>query len=79
MLLEIYTAATGADATYDYWMAKGPDNIRRAKLHNVPGKTLYAFRAWGPNWIWNSTWNRGNSDAGFITDVDVDGNRFNPN
>jgi len=79
MLLEIYTAATGAGATYDYWMAKGPDNIWRAKLHNVPGKTLYAFRAWGPNWSWNSNWNRGNSAAGFMMDVDADGNRFNPN
>ena len=79
VLLEIYTAATGTDAVYDYWMVKGADNIWRAKLASVPGKIIYAFRAWGPNWPFSTTWARGNSAAGFITDVDANGNRFNPN
>ncbi len=85
ILLEIYSSATGTDAKYDYWMVKGSDNIWRAKLSgSLNVKTsgnyyLYAFRAWGPNWPYNSAWTRGNSAAGFISDVDSLGNRFNPN
>lgn len=79
VLLEIYSTATGQDAVYDYWMTKGSDNIWRAELASIPGKTLYAFRVWGPNWPYNTSWTRGNSNAGFITDVDTNGHRFNPN
>jgi isoamylase len=79
MVLEIYTADTQADAAYDYAMAKGPDNIWRAAVAKVPGLTLYAFRAWGPNWPFSSGWARGNSAAGFLCDCDSLGNRFNPN
>ncbi|MFZ5445696.1 MAG: alpha-amylase family glycosyl hydrolase [Myxococcota bacterium] len=79
MLLEVYGAATGQEAIADYWMVKGSDNVWRAELASVPGKTLYAFRAWGPNWPWNAAWSRGNSAAGFVSDVDAAGNRFNPN
>jgi len=38
----------------------------------------YGYRAWGPNWPFSSTWTKGSS-AGFILDVDAQGNRFNPN
>ena len=80
VLLEIYDAATGADALYDYWMEKGPDNIWRAKINNVPEHTLYAFRVWGPNWTFNQNWKRGNSAEGFISDMHAtDFHRFNPN
>ncbi|HEY1765063.1 MAG TPA: alpha-amylase family glycosyl hydrolase [Opitutaceae bacterium] len=79
IVLEIYTADTGADAAYDYAMAKGPDNVWRAAVARVPGLALYAFRAWGPNWPMSSAWSRGNSSAGFISDCDAWGNRFNPN
>lgn len=79
MLLEIYETAYGEDAKYDYWMEKGADNIWRAKLRNVPAGTLYAFRAWGPNWKFNQNWKRGNSNEGFVKDYDLVGNRFNPN
>ena len=79
VLLEIYTSATGADATYDYWLAKGSDNIWRGEIASVPGKTLYAFRAWGPNWPYDAAWARGGSSAGFVADVDASGNRFDPN
>ena len=79
MLLEIHGRAAGADAIYDYWMQKGPDSIWRAQIAQVPGKTLYAFRAWGPNWPFSPSWRRGNSAAGFVSDVDAQGNRFNPN
>ena len=79
ILLEIYDVAYGKDAKYDYWMEKGSDNIWRAKLKDVPVGTLYAFRAWGPNWIFDEDWSRGNNDEGFVSDYDSVGNRFNPN
>ena len=79
ILLEIYDAAYGNDAKYDYWMEKGSDNIWRAKLRGAGKGTLYAFRAWGPNWDYDEAWERGNSDEGFVSDYDSTGNRFNPN
>lgn len=39
---------------------------------------FYGYRAWGPNWPWVSGWQPG-SAAGFRTDVDSRGHRFNPN
>ena len=81
MLLEIYDTAYGEDAAYDYWMVKGSDNVWRAKVAGIGAGTLYAFRAWGPNWDYDPSWKRGNSDVGFESDYDYDlnGNRFNPN
>ena len=80
ILLEIYDDKTGSNAKYDYWMAKNSsDNIWRAKLKTVPNGTFYAFRVWGPNWTYDASWARGNSDKGFVNDVDTNGNRFNPN
>ncbi|MEE0879525.1 MAG: starch-binding protein [Treponemataceae bacterium] len=82
ILLEIYEEAYGenADAKYDYWMEKGSeDDYWRAKVAGVQSGTLYAFRAWGPNWKYSEEWTRGNSDAGYISDYDAQGNRFNPN
>lgn len=79
VVLEIYTSDTGADAAYDYTMAKGADNIWRAAIAQAPANTLYAFRAWGPNWPLDPNWNRGNSSAGYQSDCDTSGNRFNPN
>jgi glycogen operon protein len=38
----------------------------------------YGYVAWGPNWTYDEAWFPG-SVKGFIADVDVDGNRFNPN
>ena len=79
ILLEIYSAKTGENALYDYWMVKGADNIWRAKLKTVPNGTLFAFRVWGANWTFSSSWVRGNSATGFVSDVDSNGNRYNPN
>lgn len=79
VLLEIYGSAYGADALYDYWMEKGTDNVWRAKLSGSLAGKIYAFRCWGPNWTFSESWTRGGSDAGFISDYDDDGNRFNPN
>ena len=81
ILLEIYEQAYGENAVpvYDYWMEKGSDDIWRAKINGAPEGTLYAFRAWGPNWTFDEDWTRGGSNEGFISDVDSKGNRFNPN
>lgn len=98
ILLEIYDHKHWADADFDskaaqarrdYWLVKGPDNIWRGKLSEVPEGTLYAFRVWGPNWPWNEAWKRGHSNVGYISDVHRTGNvdnissytghRFNPN
>ncbi len=80
ILLEIYDATAGSDARFDYWLAKNPaDHVWRAKLARVPPGTAYGFRCWGPNWLFDAAWQRGGSAAGFVADVDAEGNRFNPN
>ena len=38
----------------------------------------YGFIAWGPNWPYDEDWIVG-STTGFRSDVDLEGNRFNPN
>lgn len=79
ILLEIYSEKSGVDAIYDYWLEKGDDNYWRAELNGNLTNNLYAFRAWGPNWEFSEDWTRGNSEAGFVSDYDTNGNRFNPN
>lgn len=79
ILLEIYNKAYSEDAAYDYWMEKGSDDVWRAKINGIANGTLYAFRAWGPNWAFDENWERGGSSAGFVADFDSNGNRFNPN
>jgi isoamylase len=44
----------------------------------IQGTVYYGYRAWGPNWPFNGAWTKGSS-AGFVADVDAQGNRFNPN
>ena len=79
ILLEIYDNKYGSDAKYDYWMKKDSNNVWRAKIKSAPKGTIYAFRCWGPNWEFDKAWTRGGSDKGFKSDVDGNGNRFNPN
>lgn len=79
IMLEIYTDKWGVDADKEYWMEKDEYDIWYAKVEGIGAGTLYAFRAWGPNWPYVETWTRGGSNAGFISDVDSKGNRFNPN
>lgn len=79
ILLEIYDNKYGSNAKYDYWMKKDSNNVWRAKIKSAPKGTIYAFRCWGPNWEFDKAWTRGGSDKGFKSDVDGNGNRFNPN
>jgi glycogen operon protein len=66
--------------TWQHELTAAPDG---APIHSiyVEGVGLgqhYGFIAWGPNWEYDEDWRPGNT-AGFRTDVDGDGNRFNPN
>lgn len=79
ILLEIYEKPSAVNAKYDYWMKKGSDNVWRAEIANVGKVVYYGFRVWGPNWEYSDSWKRGNSSAGFKSDFDAHGNRFNPN
>lgn len=79
VLIEIYDQATGVDAAHDYWMVRGADDVWRAEIAGIGPGTLYGFRCWGPNFVWDDAWARGGSPAGFRADVDTLGNRQNPN
>ena len=52
--------------------------IATLKAAGITGPVYYGYRAWGPNWPFARDWTKG-SNAGFISDVDAQGNRFNPN
>lgn len=80
MLLEIYERPMGADAVFACFMQKNPaDHVFRAKLRGCPQNTFYGFRCWGPNWAYDEAWSRAGSLAGYVSDFDAEGNRFNPN
>ncbi len=76
--LEIYPKVLGATATHTFLLAQGSDGIWRAKLQGLQLGTLVGYRVWGPNWPYDKAWKPG-SAAGFISDFDEQGNRFNPN
>jgi glycogen operon protein len=61
------------DATTNVWSVTVP-----VSALGFTGPVYYGYRAWGPNWPFNTSWTKG-SAAGFIADVDAQGNRFNPN
>lgn len=76
--LEIYPAALGATASHTFLLAQGKDGVWRGKLQGLQLCALYGFRVWGSNWPYVVGWAPG-SDAGFVSDLDEQGNRFNPN
>ena len=53
-------------------------DIDPANANKLFTDVYYGYRAWGPNWPYASGWVPG-SAAGFVSDVDTAGNRFNPN
>jgi isoamylase len=77
--LEIYAESFGAEPIAEHPMLRCADGLWRAKAPGLGKGTLYGYRAWGPNWPYDPAWKRGNSSAGFVADVDAQGNRFNPN
>jgi glycogen operon protein len=79
VVLELFAAPTGQDAAASFDLARGADAIWRAEVQGAGHGTLYGFRCWGPGWPSVPAWARGGSGAGFLADVDADGNRFDPN
>ena len=83
----LYKTASGAQEAVKYVLSKdAATNVWSktasvATLQNsygITGTVYYGYRAWGPNWAYNSAWTKG-SGTGFVTDIDASGNRFNPN
>jgi isoamylase len=77
--LELYGEAVGHDAFASFELVRCTDGIWRGKVEHVGEGALYAYRCWGGGWPYDPEWKRGGSDAGFVSDVDDHGNRFNPN
>ncbi|WP_197350431.1 isoamylase [Streptomyces bathyalis] len=88
MLVELYDKAAGADekASLPLERESGSDGTWTATVtvaelrekYGIEGTVYYGYRAWGPNWPYDKDWKKG-SEAGFVSDVDGKGNRFNPN
>ena len=82
--LYLYNQAQGASEISSYELTKNAQNIWSISLQTsqldsrLSGTIYYGYRAWGPNWTYSSSWQPGSS-TGFISDVDAQGNRFNPN
>ena len=83
--LYLYSAASGQQEKARLPMTLGTGgvwslNVTSAQLAaaGIGGTVYYGYRAWGPNWPYSASWTKG-SGAGFIADVDANGNRFNPN
>ncbi len=60
----------------DSWSVALP--VAELRAQRVEDTIYYGYRAWGPNWTFDAGWTPG-SGAGFVADVDDQGNRFNPN
>jgi isoamylase len=87
LVVDLYAQSSGADEVLSVPMALEPgSDVWAATVHastlksaGLEGVTVsYGYRAWGPNWPFDATWTKGSS-AGFVSDVDASGNRFNPN
>jgi glycogen operon protein len=77
--LAIYDAPMGAERLRVVMDREdGPVWRARVAASELPETIYYGYRVWGPNWPYDPAWEPG-STAGWITDVDPDGNRMNPN
>lgn len=85
MVLYLYSAGYGVQESASYplsnvgsgvWQVVVP--VSSIQSAGITGTVYYGYRAWGPNWPYNSGWTKGSS-VGFVSDVDSNGNRFNPN
>jgi isoamylase len=83
--LNVYESARDADEVARFPMTREVGgsiwvaDVPRARLRELGVTTVYyGYRAWGPNWPADPAWTKG-SMAGFVSDVDALGNRFNPN
>jgi isoamylase len=83
--LWLYAAGSGQTEKLKVVMTKGTGNVWTSRVTTsaltsagISSAVYYGYRAWGPNWTYNSSWTKGSS-LGFVADVDARGNRFNPN
>ncbi|MBB5064121.1 isoamylase [Granulicella mallensis] len=85
MVLYLYSAGYGVQESATYvlsvagsgvWAVTVP--VSAIQSAGITGTVYYGYRAWGPNWPYSTSWTKGSS-AGFVSDVDANGNRFNPN
>jgi glycogen operon protein len=84
--LDVYTSPRGADEVARYAMTRSAPgaawavDLSRDALAavGITSVVYYGYRAWGANWPPDPAWTKG-SDAGFVSDVDSQGNRYNPN
>jgi glycogen operon protein len=84
--LDVYAAPLGADEVASFAMTGGAPgtpwgaDVTHAELATlgITSVVYYGYRAWGPNWTQDPTWTKGSS-AGFVSDVDSLGNRYDPN
>jgi len=82
----IYAKAMGEEEIAHYSLSRNPvtnvwsrtQPISAFKNKLINGVVYYGYRAWGPNWPYANGWEKG-SKKGFVSDVDAQGNRFNPN
>jgi isoamylase len=73
---EVLRSTLQADVSTHIFFGSIPVATLRAV--GINGAVYYGYRAWGPNWPFSSSWTKG-SGIGFISDVDAQGDRFNPN
>ncbi|TLY53589.1 MAG: glycogen-debranching protein, partial [Gammaproteobacteria bacterium] len=85
IVLYLYASGYGAQEATTYalsnvgggvWAVTVP--VSAIQAAGISGSVYYGYRGWGPNWPYNAGWTKGSS-AGFVSDVDASGNRFNPN
>jgi glycogen operon protein len=81
----LYAMATGEPEKLVIPLTPEPDGAFEAAVPQatlaaagLEGAVYYGYRAWGPNWPYDTSWAPGSS-AGFVADVDGAGNRFDPN
>lgn len=76
--LSIYAAPTGEPMRTVPLVREGDVWATRVDAAELPETIYYGYRVWGPNWPYDAAWQPG-TQTGWITDVDTDGNRMNPN
>ena len=85
VVLYLYSAGYGVQESATYVLSSAGSGVWAVTVPvsaiqsaGITGTVYYGYRAWGPNWPYSASWTKGSS-AGFLSDVDANGNRFNPN
>ena len=73
---EVLSSTLSADDSTHIFSVSIP--VTTLQAAGITGPVYYGYRTWGPNWPFSSNWTKGSS-VGFISDVDAQGDRFNPN